>query len=197
MTLEKSKSYAKSTCAKKDAIFPAWQVSKQRETVRQSVRPQRHGCPPKRTEAERATARARPRSCPGSCDGVGARAWVRAQLAQRAARRAADGCADAWTTHRTIWCQGSSTVSSARGFFGVAYLGAADNSRGPLLSRLRGLSPPVVRSQNGLSAPYAALLACLATHRSCLLPYRSRAVGRSSSWPTRYDAWPCGHGGTR
>src|SRR5262252_7523141 len=35
----------------------------------------------------------------------------------------------------------------------VAYLRLADNSRGPLLSRLRGLSPPVVRSRNGLSAP--------------------------------------------
>jgi hypothetical protein len=43
---------------------------------------------------------------------------------------------------------------------GVAYLGLADNSRGPLLSRLRGLSPPVVRSRNRLPAPYAALLSC-------------------------------------
>jgi len=42
----------------------------------------------------------------------------------------------------------------------VAYLGLADNSRGPLLSRLRGLSPPVVRSRNRLPAPYAALLSC-------------------------------------
>src|SRR5215831_6345218 len=53
----------------------------------------------------------------------------------------------------------------------VAYLGLADNSRGPLLSCLRGLSPPVVRSRNRLSAPYAALLSCLSTHRSCLLTY--------------------------
>src|SRR5262249_44838983 len=43
---------------------------------------------------------------------------------------------------------------------GVAYLGLADNSRGPLLSRVRGLSPPVVRSRNRLPAPYAALLSC-------------------------------------
>ena len=56
----------------------------------------------------------------------------------------------------------------------VAYLGLADNSRGPLLSCLRGLSPPVVRSRNRLSAPYATLLSCLSTHRS-------RAVGRSFS----------------
>ena len=42
----------------------------------------------------------------------------------------------------------------------VAYLGLADNFRGPLLSRLRGLSPPVVRSRNRLPAPYAALLSC-------------------------------------
>jgi len=34
------------------------------------------------------------------------------------------------------------------------------NSRGPPLSRLRGLSPPVVRSRNRLPAPYAALLSC-------------------------------------
>jgi Protein of unknown function (DUF1326) len=79
----------------------------------------------------------------------------------------------------------------------VAYLGLADNSRGPLLSRLRGLSPLVVRSQNGLSAPYAALLSCLSTHRSCLLTYRSRAVGRSFSWFIRYRTWGCGQGGTR
>ena len=80
---------------------------------------------------------------------------------------------------------------------GVAYLRLADNSRGPLLSRLRGLSPPVVRSRNGLSAPYAALLSCLSTHRSCLLTYRSRAVGRSFTWFIRYRTWGCGQGGTR
>jgi hypothetical protein len=79
----------------------------------------------------------------------------------------------------------------------VAYLRLADNSRGPLLSRLRGLSPPVVRSRNGLSAPYAALLSCLLTHRSCLLTYRSRAVGRSFAWFIRYCTWGCGQGGTR
>ena len=79
----------------------------------------------------------------------------------------------------------------------VSYLGLADNSRGPLLSRLRGLSPLVVRSQNGLSAPYAALLSCLSTHRSCLLTYRSRAVGQSFSWFIRYRTWGCGQGGTR
>src|SRR2546425_2132562 len=79
----------------------------------------------------------------------------------------------------------------------VAYLRLADNSRGPLLSRLRGLSPPVVRSRNGLSAPYAALLSCLSTHRSCLLTYRSRAVGRSFAWFIRYRTWGCGQGGTR
>src|SRR5262249_31237901 len=72
----------------------------------------------------------------------------------------------------------------------VAYLGLADNSRGPLLSCLRGLSPPVVRSQNRLSAPYATLLSCLSTHRS-------RAVGRSCSWCMRYRTWGCGQGGTR
>src|SRR6266404_104229 len=79
----------------------------------------------------------------------------------------------------------------------VAYLGLADNSRGPLLNRLRGFSPPVVRSQNGLSAPYAALLSCLSTHRSCLLTYRSRAVGRSFSWFICNPTWGCGQGGTR
>src|SRR5262249_54478185 len=79
----------------------------------------------------------------------------------------------------------------------VAYLRLADNSRGPLLSRQRGLSPPVVRSRNGLSAPYAALLSCLSTHRSCLLTYQSRAVGRSFAWCIRYRTWGCGQGGTR
>src|SRR5262249_34479016 len=73
----------------------------------------------------------------------------------------------------------------------------SDNSRGPLLSRQRGLSPPVVRSRNGLSAPYAALLSCLSTHRSCLLTYQSRAVGRSFAWFIRYRTWGCGQGGTR
>src|SRR5215510_2299196 len=72
----------------------------------------------------------------------------------------------------------------------VAYLGLADNSRGALLSCLRGLSPPVVRSRNRLSAPYATLLSCLSTHRS-------RAVGRSCSWCMRYRTWGCGQGGTR
>ena len=42
----------------------------------------------------------------------------------------------------------------------VAYLGLADNSCGPRWSRLRGLSQPVVRSRNGLSAPCSRLLAC-------------------------------------
>jgi hypothetical protein len=93
----------------------------------------------------------------------------------------------------TMFPVGVSTHTSSL----VAYLGAADNSRGPLLSRLRGLSPPVVRSQNGLSAPYAALLSCLSTHRSCLLTYRSRAVGRFFAWFIRYRTWGCGQGGTR
>ena len=86
----------------------------------------------------------------------------------------------------------------------VAYLGLADNSRGPLLSCLRGLSPPVGRSRNRLSAPYAALLSCLSTHRSCLsthrsylLTYQSRAIGRAFSWFLRYRTWGCGQGGTR
>ena len=35
----------------------------------------------------------------------------------------------------------------------VAYLLGADNSIGPLLSRLRGTQQPVVRSRNGSSAP--------------------------------------------
>jgi len=43
----------------------------------------------------------------------------------------------------------------------VAYLLGADNSIGPLLSRLRGAQQPIVRSRNGLSAPWAALLSCL------------------------------------
>jgi hypothetical protein len=42
----------------------------------------------------------------------------------------------------------------------VAYLGIADNSRGLRWSRLRGLSQPVIRSRNGLSAPCSRLLAC-------------------------------------
>ena len=42
----------------------------------------------------------------------------------------------------------------------VAYPGLADNSSGPLLSRPRGLSQPVVRSRNGFSAPCSCLLAC-------------------------------------
>jgi len=41
----------------------------------------------------------------------------------------------------------------------VVYLSLADNSSCPFLSRLRGLSQPVVRSQNGFSAPCAGLLA--------------------------------------
>jgi hypothetical protein len=44
---------------------------------------------------------------------------------------------------------------------GVAYLLGADNSIGPLLSRLRGTQQPVVRSRNGLSAPGAARLSCV------------------------------------
>ncbi len=43
----------------------------------------------------------------------------------------------------------------------VAYLLGADNSISPLLSRLRGTQQPVIRSRNGLSAPWAALLSCL------------------------------------
>ena len=59
------------------------------------------------------------------------------------------------------WPQGTHVAVPREG---VAYLGLADNSRGPLLSCLRGLSPPVVRSRNRLSAPYAALLSCLLTY---------------------------------
>src|SRR2546422_307061 len=88
--LDKSKSYAKGACAKKDAIFIAGQVSRQQGTVQQCVHPRRHGCPPKRTEGERATASARPLSCHCSCDGEGACARGSARLAHMAARRAAD-----------------------------------------------------------------------------------------------------------
>src|SRR5262249_33085727 len=79
----------------------------------------------------------------------------------------------------------------------VAYLRLADNSRGPLLSRQRGLSPPVVRSRNGLSAPYSALPSCLPTPHSCCLTSHSPAVGRSFAWCIRYRTWGCGQGGTR
>ena len=41
----------------------------------------------------------------------------------------------------------------------VAYLLGADNSIGPLLSRLRGAQQPVVRPRNAFSAPRSHLLA--------------------------------------
>jgi transposase len=56
----------------------------------------------------------------------------------------------------------------------VAYLLAADNSIGPLLSHLSEVNQPVARSRIGFSAPRSRLLACWLTHRS-------RSVGRSSS----------------
>jgi hypothetical protein len=43
----------------------------------------------------------------------------------------------------------------------VAYLLAADNSIGPLLSRLRGAQQPVVRPRHAFSAPRSHLLARL------------------------------------
>jgi transposase InsO family protein len=43
----------------------------------------------------------------------------------------------------------------------VAYLLAADNSIGPLLSRLRGTEQPVVRPRHAFSAPRSHLLARL------------------------------------
>ena len=43
----------------------------------------------------------------------------------------------------------------------VAYLLAADNSIGPLLSRLRGTQQPVVRPRHAFSAPRSHLLARL------------------------------------
>jgi hypothetical protein len=43
----------------------------------------------------------------------------------------------------------------------VAYLRPADNSIGPLLSRLRGAQQPVVRPRNTFSAPRSHLLARL------------------------------------
>jgi hypothetical protein len=43
----------------------------------------------------------------------------------------------------------------------VAYPLAADNVSRPLVSRLKGLHQPVVRSRIRLSAPRSSLLACL------------------------------------
>jgi len=50
-----------------------------------------------------------------------------------------------------------------RRFRQVAYPLAADNVSRPLVSRLKGLHQPVVRSRIRFSAPRARLLACLST----------------------------------
>src|SRR5262249_18775574 len=93
------------------------------------------------------------------------------------------------TIHRWYACRhGQRSLSMPA--CAVAYLLAADNSIGPLLSRLRGAQQPVVRPRNAFSVPCSHLLARLETDPS-------RSFARPSSWPTFYRACSCGHGGTR
>src|SRR5262245_34553172 len=46
----------------------------------------------------------------------------------------------------------------------VAYLLAADNVSGPVLTRLRGVNQPVIRTGNEFSSPRPALLASIWAH---------------------------------
>ena len=63
--------------------------------------------------------------------------------------------------HKDLTVTQDETFTGGLCLITVAYLLGADNSIGPLLSRLRGTQQPVVGSRNGLSAPWAALLSCL------------------------------------
>jgi hypothetical protein len=72
----------------------------------------------------------------------------------------------------------------------VAYLAEADKYFGPLPSRLPGLLQPLMRSCIGFSGPPSTLVAWSQAHWSHL-------ALRSSSCPTSYTTWGCGHGGTR